>query len=80
MAIDLDEARKLAFDHACEEYRCSITVEPSRLSDRAVYGLDGIGWVIFSVVEKVPSRIGGDECIAVNLNTSETRSLGIIGD
>ena len=80
MAVDLNEARKLATVFACEEYPGSFTVTPSDLPDPGVYGFDPNGWAIFVVIDKVPDHVGGSEYVAVNLDTGEARTLGIIGE
>ena len=81
MTIDLTQASKLAVDHLCEEYRQSITVRPSPLPDPGVYNFDPNGWATFVVtVNKSPYRLGGALYVAVNVDTGETRTLGIIGE
>ena len=80
MTIDVKRASKLAIEHLCEEYRRSISVRPSDLPDPGVYGFDPNGWAIFVVIDKVPDHVGGSEYVAVNLDTGEARTLGIIGE
>lgn len=81
MTIDLTQASKLAIEHLCDEYRRSITVIPSRLPASGVYNFDPNGWAIYVVeVNKAPWCVGGSQFVAVNLDTGETRSLGIIGE
>ena len=80
MTIDVKRASKLAIEHLCDEYRRSFTVTPSDLPDPGVYGFDPNGWAIFVVIDKVPDHVGGSEYVAVNLDTGEARTLGIIGE
>jgi len=80
MTIDVNQASKLAIEHLCEEYRRSISVRPSHLPEPGVYDFDPNGWAIFVVVEKVPDHVGGSQYVAVNLDTGEARTLGIIGE
>ena len=81
MTIDIDQASELAIEHLCDEYRQSITVKPSQLPEPGVYNFDPNGWAIFvTVVDKFPDGVGGSQFVAVNLDTGETRTLGIIGE
>ena len=80
MLYDFDEASELAKNHVCEEYRRSIEIQSSNAPDPLPYGFDPDGWVWFVVVEKSQLRVGGDNYVAVNIETGETKSFGTIGE
>ena len=80
MPYDFDEASELAKDHACEEYRRSIEIQSSKAPDPLPYGSDLDGCVWFVVVEKSQFRVGGDNYVAVNIETGEAKFFRNIGE
>ena len=81
MTIDLEQARSLAIEHLCEEYRQSITLRPSPIPEPGVYNFDPRGWATFVVeINEPPYRTGGSLYVAVKVETGETRTLDVMSE
>lgn len=80
MSLSLDEAKERALKFKAERHLESIFLEPAELPQPGAYGFDPEGWAIFVVIERNPMRVGGPEYVAVNYETGEVRTLGVIGE
>ena len=78
MSLDLNKATQLAIDHGCNEYRESLTANVVQSPDQLPYGFDPLGWMLFAVVDD--DMVGSVNCVAVNVETGETKSMGRMGE
>lgn len=78
MNLELNKATQLALDHACNEYRESLTANTVQLTDQIPYGFDPVGWTLFVISDA--RGVGSSRYVAVNVETGETKSMGRMGE
>ena len=79
MAIDQEDAQRIALETAVDSYRQSIDVVPVDLLP-FVYESNPLGWMLFAVIKRDSFQLGGTEYVAVHPETGEVRGLGVIGE
>jgi len=60
-------------------YADSLQLVPTKLRKGEVYGFNPTGWSVFAVIGS-NLHVGATEMVAVNEETGDVRSLGMVGE